>query len=263
MKSLSKKIDALSSELNSHPILVTDAVKDLEDLHIFMEHHVYAVWDFMSLIKSLQNILCPSTFCWVPSRRSRRLSNSARLINEIILAEESDIDIDGKNAINHFHLYMDAMREVRADLRPVRRWLTKMSIGEVPYRFENDFVPPGAQAFMKKTFEFITTGKPHVIAGAFAYGRETVIPMMFKNLLQQLDLTELECPRFHYYLERHIEVDGDEHGPASLMLVENICNGDRVAIHEARSAAEEAIEARIQFWDSVAELIAQNKRQKQ
>ena len=109
---------------------------------------------------------------------------------------------------------------------------------------------------MKTTFDFIDTEEPHVIAGAFCFGRETIIPKMFTRLAEQLNLTKQECPKFHYYLERHIQLDGEQHGPASIEMVEDLCNHDPVKIHEAEQAALRAIRARITFWDDVADIIS-------
>ena len=107
----------------------------------------------------------------------------------------------------------------------------------------------------KSTFDFIETGKPHIVAAAFTFGRETVIPKMFKGLVSQLNVNSLEAPRFHYYLERHIEVDGEEHGPASLQLVEELCDNDPIKIIEAEKAAIQAINNRIKLWDSLENII--------
>lgn len=247
------KIKRLQDQLNAHPLLTDNIIKDIDGLHIFMEHHVFAVWDFMSLIKSLQHHVCPSTTCWLPTKRIR--SGSARLINEIILAEESDIDIDGHSSISHHDLYCQAMLEVGADANVIEEWVESVESIGIHSAFEEIAVPTASLEFMRKTFEFIHSGEPHIIAGAFCFGRETVIPDMFTRLADQLNLTKLDCPKFYYYLERHIQVDGEEHGPASIQLVEDLCDHDPVHIHEAEQAAIEALKARIKLWDDIADII--------
>ena len=111
----------------------------------------------------------------------------------------------------------------------------------------------------EKTFEFISTKKPHIIAAVFAFGRETVIPGMFTRLVSQLEFTEINCPKLFYYLARHIEIDGEEHGPASNALVENLCKDDPILIEEAKNAAIAAILSRIKLWDDVASIIQLNE----
>lgn len=259
MKLPLNKIKHFQNELNQHPLLIGNAIKDIDSLHIFMEHHVFAVWDFMSLIKSLQHHVCPSTKCWIPTRKIR--GGAARLINEIILAEESDIDIDGVSSISHHDLYCQAMLEVGADANIIEEWVEAVEDMGVYAAFEEVAVPAASLEFMKKTFEFIGSDEAHIIAGAFCFGRETIIPDMFVRIANQLSITELECPKFHYYLQRHIQIDGEEHGPASIALVEDLCDHDPVHIHEAEQAAVEALKARIKLWDNIYDIIVNRSDQ--
>jgi hypothetical protein len=247
------KIKKLQEELNQHPLLVGNAIKDIDSLHIFMEHHVFAVWDFMSLIKSLQHHVCPSTKCWLPTRKIR--GGSARLINEIVLGEESDIDLDGVSSISHHDLYCQAMLEVGADANIIEEWVEAVEEMGIYDAFEEVSVPAASLEFMKRTFEFIGSDEPHIIAGAFCFGRETIIPDMFTRIASQLNISTIDCPKFHYYLQRHIQIDGEEHGPASIALVEDLCDHDPVHIHEAEQAAVEALKARIKLWDSILDII--------
>lgn len=240
-------IDQKRAELENHSLLVTNAIQSIQDLRLFMTTHVYAVWDFMSLLKTLQHEVVPSSKLWYPTRGNR--SNVARLINEIVLCEESDRNINGHGAISHFDLYLQCMLEVGVDIEPVNRFLSNVRAGIHPSNPEAG-ATRAAREFMKTTFDIIERG-PHCVAASFAYGRETVIPNMFKNILNQLQFTRLSAPKFHYYLDRHIEVDSGEHGPASEQLIEYFCNDDPKLIHEAEIAAIDSINARIALWDAV------------
>jgi hypothetical protein len=236
-------------ELYSHPLLSTNMIQTKADLCVFMEHHVYAVWDFMSLAKALQNRICPSTDLWLPTEHIR--DESARLINEIILGEESDVDL-GNGSICHFDLYLQAMAEVGADTDAIQQFLHSVKKKGIDWSLENcEFVPESARKFMRSTFDFIATDKKHIIGAAFTWGRESVIPNMFKGILQQLNINAYTAKKFHYYLERHIEIDGDDHGPAALKLVENLCGNDPLAYVEVERAAIDAINARIEFWNAL------------
>lgn len=247
------KINAKTEQLYAHPLLSGDVINSIDALHVFLEHHVFAVWDFMSLAKGLQHYVCPSTTCWVPTRWIR--SGAARLINEIVLAEESDMDMDGVSSISHHDLYCQAMLEVGADPSSLEDFVNCVTTDGVQYALENMNVPAPSLRFMTRTFEFLDTGEPHVVAAAFCFGREKVIPQMFQHIVDRLEISKVEAPKFHYYLERHIQVDGEQHGPAAIALVETLCEHDPVHIHEAEQAAIEAIEARICLWDEVEQAI--------
>ena len=249
MKLPLKNIEVKQLELTTHPLLSTNVIQTIEDLRVFMEHHVYPVWDFMSLAKALQHRVCPSGDLWLPTKHTR--DESARLINEIIWGEESDRDFGG-GSISHFDLYLQAMAEVGANTKPVLRFLENVESQGIDSAIENTpGVPDCARNFMRKTFDFIATGEKHVIASAFTYGREAVIPGMFQGILQQLNINAYEAKKFHYYLQRHIELDGDEHGPMATKLVENLCGENPLAYVEAEQTAIEAMNARIEFWNGL------------
>ena len=249
MKLPLKNIEVKTLELTTHPLLSTNVIQTQQDLRIFMEHHVFPVWDFMSLAKALQHRICPSGDVWLPTKHTR--DESARLINEIICGEESDKDLGG-GSISHFDLYLQAMAEVGANTKPILRFIDNVEQQGIDYAIENTKgIPDCTRDFMRTTFNFIATGKKHVIASAFTYGREAVIPGMFQGILQQLNINSYEAKKFHYYLQRHIELDGDEHGPMATKLVENLCGEDPLAYVEAETVAVEAMNARIKFWDEV------------
>jgi hypothetical protein len=242
-----KKIQEHRSLLENHSLLVTNTIQSPEDLRIFMKYHVFAVWDFMSLLKTIQHNVVPSGNLWLPSQGTR--SDIARLINEIVLCEESDISPDGKSSISHFDLYLQAMLEVGADTDLIKTYLKQIEeTGNISDCSEV------VREFVESTFEAIRRG-PHCAAASFCYGRETVIPSMFIRLLRQINISNTDAPKFHYYLERHIQVDGEDHGPMSENLVNYFCKNDPFLIHEAEQAAINAITARIKLFDRIESLL--------
>jgi hypothetical protein len=244
-----RRIKPLQHRLNRHPVY--EQVGDMTGLRLFMEHHVYAVWDFMSLLKCLQHRLAPATVPWVPTKTGRL----QRFINEIVLEEESDRLPGGDGYISHFELYCDAMDEIGADSGTVRRFVDRVAGHSLEHGLAYGELPPVAERFMRGTFRLIATGKPHVVAAAFTLGREQVVPLMFQRLLQVMGVGAAEAPMFHYYLERHVELDGDSHGPLAIALLEELCQGDGRLVTEALRAAETAILARIAFWDSLRDIL--------
>lgn len=244
-----ESVQPLRGRLHAHPIY--GAIGSVEALRVFMGHHVFSVWDFMSLVKSLQGTLAPVRVPWTPVGDA----SARRFINQIVLEEESDSGPptpDGHPAyLSHFELYCQAMEEVGAAADTVRRFVALAGQDGVGKALAAGQVPAAAQGFVRRTFGFIETGKPHVIAAAFALGREHIIPEMFRAILRHFGVEEAEAPAFHYYLRRHIHLDEDFHGPLSLHLLDVLCGGDPGKVAEAEQAAREAIEARIAFWDGV------------
>ena len=248
------KIAPYQEKLAAHPVYA--ALKNQDDLRVFMAHHVYSVWDFMSLVKYLQNVIAPTAIPWAP----RHDPVVARFINEIVLEEESDQNApgaDGPEFLSHFELYCQAMTEVGvASAAPMRFVQTASSEG-IAAALKLGIAPNPAAVFASKTFGFIDTDKPHVVAAAFALGREHIIPVMFRTFLKEMKITREDAPAFHYYLERHIHLDEDFHGPLSLRMLDTLIGDEPEKTREAEDAAINAISARIAFWDGVREAIAQ------
>ena len=219
---------ALYKELNS-----------LNDIAILMENHVYAVWDFMSLLKSLQSILTCTSSPWKPIGDSK----IRRLINSIVLEEESDVDLDGLPA-SHFEMYLDAMKQCGANTLPIENFMKNVTSSHLPK------VNNGVDLFLKSTFDIIKSNKPHKIASAFTFGREDLIPDMFTAIVKEYN-TNNKLNKFVYYLERHIELDGGEHGPLALQLISDLCGQDEKKWKEVEETAISSLIARKKLWDSI------------
>ena len=240
--SLLEAIAPFQLRLSLHPLY--RSIDSLGRLRTFMESHVYAVWDFMSLLKSLQRTLTCVEVPWRPSVDAR----SCRLINEIVLGEESDV-YQGE-PVSHFALYLRAMESCGAETAPVRSLVAALSAGESLDAALAE-APAEASAFVRSTFAILATGTPHRVAAAFTFGREDLIPHMFSAFVRALDeeMPEAIAP-FRYYLERHIELDGDDHGPMALEMMRQLCTGPK-QWDEARETAVAALKARLAFWDGI------------
>ncbi|CAJ0951932.1 unnamed protein product, partial [Mesorhabditis belari] len=261
---LEKEIEPLRKKLAAHPLY--KAVQNVDQLKVLMENHVFAVWDFMGLLKELQRGLTCIDVPWRPVG----MRDSRRLINEIVLGEESD-QIDGRN-ISHLELYLESMYDAGANTRPINRLLehfAKQKVVDISddglkKAFAECSVPKPARDFVRSTFEAIRSGKLHVVASAFTFGREDLIPLMFTGLLKDMNqkIGDGSLNSFIVYLERHIEVDGDEHGPMALQMVAEICGNERdPRWNEAIVAAKKALTARIALWDGVvAEIEKRNSK---
>lgn len=217
-------------------------------LRCFMEHHVFAVWDFMSLLKALQRRYTCVMIPWTPAANA----TIARFINEIVIGEETDEDGKGGFA-SHFELYRNAMRQFGADTGPIDRLNEAIHVGGVlSEALSDDRIPPAARAFVRDTFEVIESSEPIAILSAFTFGREDLLPSVFQRIVDELNVQSSGgLAEFQYYLQRHIGLDGDEHGPMAQRLIEMVCGDEERNWQAAEEAAVKSLQSRLAFWDGI------------
>lgn len=204
----------------------------------------------MSLLKSLQRQLTCTDIPWVP----RGSAATRYLINEIVTGEESDVAPDGTR-LSHFELYLLAMEQAGADTSVMNDCLQRLAQKQfvVPVQ---DNLPPAVRSFINYTFELILNAPVHVQAAVFTFGREDLIPDMFLALVSDLDKQfPGQVSLFKYYLERHIEVDGDHHSHLGMEMVQELCGNDTAKWEEAAHASKEALEHRNLLWNGILEEI--------
>jgi len=244
IENINLQIATLRNQIVNHKVY--SQISGLPELRIFMEYHIYAVWDFMSLLKSLQINLTSTTLPWFPVGNAK----TRQLINEIVAGEESDLDEKG-DIKSHFELYLDAMEQVGANTQPIRTFIRSLQLGKTfAEAYEIAGVPLAAQHFMDSTFSIIKENKNHVTASAFTFGREDLIPNMFHSIINDLNSANPDqITIFKYYLDRHIEVDGDHHSHLALEMISELCGTNEVAWQEASAVAKIALQQRIDLWD--------------
>lgn len=249
--SIKTKIEPLRQELLNHSLYAK--IHTIEDLHVFLTHHVYAVWDFMSLLKGLQIHLTSVSIPWTVSPNPEL----RYLINEIVVAEESDLALDGSRQ-SHFEMYLDAMKECGATTQPVLDFLEQVaSTKNVFVAIKNSNLPAEVKEFLNFSFTVIETGQPHKIASAFTFGREDLIPNMFTEIVKsfQKNFPETNVSKLIYYFERHIELDADEHGPMAMKMIDYLCGDDIKKWQEVAQVAQESLEKRIGLWNAIERLV--------
>jgi hypothetical protein len=236
----------LRAALLDHPIYTH--VASGADLRRFMEDHVFAVWDFMSLLKRLQQDMTCVRIPWFPADNTK----AARLINDIVIGEETDVGPDG-SYVSHLALYLRAMRDVGASTRQFEKFRSLVFVGvPVEVALTQIGAPRHVQAFVAHTMALANSGSTEEVLAAFFHGREDVIPEMFRRLLGTLYDAQHNTDRlrnFIYYIDRHIELDGDSHGPKGRELLEDLVTNSPHARERALRAACRGIEARIGLWD--------------
>lgn len=242
---LQAALNPLRQQLTDHPLYTS--LKDMENLKVFTQNHVYAVWDFMSLLKALQIRLTSVSLPWQPVGDAE----TRFLINEIVTGEESDVDEQG-NRCSHFELYLEAMEQLGVDTRPVLEFSAGLTAQNYREYIASGDLQEAVKAFLTYTFDIAFHAPVHVIASVFTFGREDIIPDMFIGLVRSLATSYPEkLSILKYYLERHIEVDGGEHSDLGMQMVSRLCGKDAAKWQEATAAAIRSLEMRVHLWDGI------------
>jgi hypothetical protein len=244
LETLRTRIEPLRQQIVQHELYTK--INTIQAIRVFMQHHVVAVWDFMSLLKSLQRELTCVSNPWLPVGSA----NTRYLINEIVTGEESDVDQAG-NRISHFELYLKAMEQAGANKLPIQELIASIQTGtSVEQALATSSLPDAAKRFAQHTFDLIEKNQPHILAAVFTFGREDLIPDMFLSILNKIEPgSQYSIDLTKYYIERHIEVDGGHHSQLALEMTQELCGNDAQKWQEASAAVEKALASRVALWD--------------
>lgn len=253
MQSINQLLQAVApvrERLLAHPVY--QRMTGLDEVKVLMRYHAFAVWDFMSLVKALQGQLTCMDLPWKPVGTAE----IRYLINEIVLGEESDTHPEG-GYVSHFELYLKAMREIGLETEEFEGYVRGFHWGDPEtWGQGGGELPAEGLAFNRVTFDLIRNSGIHELAAVFTFGREDLIPDMFVRLVETLDK---EMPGrvgiLKYYLQRHIEVDGDHHKHLAYRMTEIACGTNVALWEEAAVAVTRALEARLALWDAVVAAI--------
>lgn len=240
-------LNQMRNDLFNHKIY--NAIKTKEHMKIFMEAHIFAVWDFMVLLKSLQNWLTCTSPLWIPTKNT----NSARFINLIVLGEETDEILPGK-IISHYELYLQAMKDIGADVTEIELFIGKIERGVDPFVAINESkIDDFVKEFVKNTFRVAFGNDISCIVSSFYFGREDPIPKMFQKFINEIEDDPIYA-NVKLYLQRHIDVDSDEHGPLSYKLLEETYVNDK-SLNVIIESGISAIQFRIILWNGILDKI--------
>jgi len=249
INTITDNLSGLQKLLKTHPLY--KSLNSLKDIKIFMQNHIFAVWDFMSLLKSLQAQLTNISVPWTPSG----YPSITRFINEIVLGEESDLN-ELNEPKSHFEMYLDAMNQIGANTEKIKNFVIDIESGkEINLSINSLDINHAVKDFLKFSFDIISTKKSHQIASAFTYGREDIIPDMFISILKEIDPENNHYSKLKYYLDRHIEIDGDLHGPLAQKMLIELCDNDPRKWNEVNTVAKNCLQYRIKLWNSILKQI--------
>jgi len=246
IENLNSDIQSLRGQLISHALYKN--IASIDELRTFMEHHIFAVWDFMSLLKSLQQKLTCVTTPWMPVGNV----STRYLINEIVAGEESDVDEKG-NRTSHFELYLAAMQQAGCNQQAIDTLFTRLKNGEsLSTALTDQNIPEAVGNFVTHTFDVIDNEPDYVQAAVFTFGREDLIPAMFTSMVKEISRQMPgKVDLLLYYLERHIEVDGDHHSQLAYQMTADLCGDDDERWAQATAAVKKALQARIDLWNGI------------
>lgn len=252
IKKIESNIQVVRNQLVHHEVY--SAIKSLEDVQVFMQYHVFAVWDFMSLLKSLQIELTCTSIPWFPNGNPE----TRFLINEIVVGEESDKDENG-NIKSHYEMYLEAMHQCGAPTKNISNFISTLKeTRNLEVAFSKTNLPESIIDFVRFTFEIIHSKKTYLQAAIFTFGREDLIPDMFHSIVTDINKKfPNKISKFKYYLDRHIEVDGGHHGHLAIQMLQNLCGNDKEKWDEAEKSIVQALNMRSKLWDGVLKEISE------
>lgn len=190
---------------------------------------------------------------WQPPNRKH-----ARLINEIVMEEESDEDGHG-GYISHFEMYMEAMQQAGADVGLARKFAAALAEDRPAlHALEELKAPSEVQQFVANTLDIAEHGTTSEVCAAFFFGREELIPGLFQKLLESLRSHAVSVDRLNFYMERHMTVDADRHGPMARALLLDLCGNSEEHCRAAQASAKRCLLARIALWDGVVHAIQES-----
>lgn len=256
LDSLLERVRPYQSALHQHQLY--GQLNTLAAIRCFMSAHVFAVWDNMLLLKTQQQRLTCVTTPWCPPEDAI----AARLINEIILDEESE-EIAPGQYMSHVQFYMAAMEEIGADTQAICSLLDRLQNGEpleTALHFSTTIpgssVSPAIREFVLHTWKICQGSTPAVVA-SFLLAREAIVAPLFTQILKQLQSVEISdpssCRLLRAYCQRHLHVDEERHIPMGLALLSRICKDNAQAWEQAKMATISSLVARKQLWDDLSE----------
>lgn len=251
------EIEDLKSELAAHCLYTK--LQHMEDIHIFMEHHVFAVWDFMSLAKALQLHLDATQVIEKQTDNSKILG----FVNGILTGGETDPN-KKEIVLSHLEMYLELMDEIGANTTNIKKLIASSAAGlDIHEAMQIAQLTDEQQRILNFTQTIIATNEIHKIAVAATLVPEGMISNRFLKILKETEERDnLLVPKFKNYLNRYKAIDGNDYGLLSLEMVTHFCDSDGKKWVDILDIAMKTLSHRIYLWDAIVDEIDQMRVQK-
>ena len=151
------------------------------------------------------------------------------------------------------------MKEAGASTTSIDNFLTQLKISDVFTALKSSKAHQPAIDFVTNTFKVLESAPPHIAATMFTLGREEIIPDMFRKIVGKINKSSNgKLKSLIYYLDRHIGLDEDEHTPAALKMIKELCNNDESKWEQTVECGKSVMQSRITFWDGILTQINDN-----
>ena len=240
---LTKEIEVQTILLYDHPLY--NSIKTPNHIRQYMYNQVWCVWDFMTLVKSIQLKLIPPSILWQPPK----YPTLAAYIYEVLLTEETDKSIRQNENASHFQTYLEAMQQSKVDTKAIDKFIELLRSGaSFDKAITKCDIHKEAREFVENTYAFANS-ELHISTAVFCLSREGIIPGIFNSLLSNLNLDK-DFQILNWYLNRHIYLDSESHGPLSIKLFKTVVDTKKKE-KEALEAALSALKARNKFMTHI------------
>lgn len=190
-----------------------------QQLQMYMEHQVFAVWANMSLLNYLKEEFTKTTNPWLPIGDPELRF----LINKTNLQEETAKNYFGAHQ-SEFEIYLDAMASTGANTENITNFLRHVSHGtDIFLIIAASKLPLCIKQFIKTVFDIISEDKPHKIAAAFVYSREGMSNL---NLINSISEIEKEDKTDHKLIKYYLRLQAEKDSAPSFKILKMLCGED-------------------------------------
>jgi len=237
----------VSEDVINHPMF--KKLNNIYNIKKYSEFQIWCVWDFMSILKQVQNFIFCNDILWLPPENP----NAGAAFYRLIESEETDLGFKGGdlNRASHFQSFRAAMQELNADTKNIDNFLELIKTGKtLPEALNKSGASPQTKSFLLTNNHLIKQSPYNAIA-LITLTRENFLPAVFKSLLSYVNENE-KIELFVWYHKRHIYLDSVLHGPLSIQIFNEYFT-NKLLIKQSIIASIESLKARNELLNEINE----------